>query len=208
MPVDLTALHKSERIAAGIASGEYAQDGGVVRDLAGRLVALLKEASLPEDAQEAAGSVAKALKNPKVIAIGLGLGSVAATASGVAGYLLGKKKRPAELERPKSVENCIASLGAYLKAVQNGGLDVKTVHRLTSDLDAVKAETDSGRIEISIDQLEVLVAIAADQTWKLAEANSVDLSDVLEQTPSSGGGKIVNLQRHLRIQEQILGRSA
>ncbi|MFC0027979.1 hypothetical protein ACFFMM_00375 [Micromonospora chaiyaphumensis] len=209
MPVDITALDISEQVAAGIASGEYVKDGDVVRDLAGRLVALLKEVSLPTEGQEiAAGGIAKALTSPKVIAIGLGLGALTATAGGVAGFVLGKKKQAAKLERPKSVENCIASLSAYLEAVQNGSLDVKTLHRLNSDLDAVNKEAGSGRIEILAEQLEVLIAIVADHTWKLAEAKAVDLSEVLEQTPQSGDSKIVSLQRHLRVQERILKRSA
>lgn len=205
MPVDIAALYMSERAAAGIASGEYVKDGGVVRNLAGRLVEHRKEVPLPKEVQEAiAGGIAKALKDPKVIAIGLGL----AATVGAAGFVLGKKKQAAERGRPKSVENCIASLRAYLEAAQNGRLDVKTLHRLNSDLDAVNKESGSGRIEILADQLEVLIAIVADHTWKLAEANSVDLSEVLEQTPQSGEGKIVNLQRHLNVQEEILRRSA
>ncbi len=201
------AVAMPKQIAERVASGEYVRIGSVVRDLAGRVVAHLPEASLPEDAQEAAGSIAKALKDPKVIAIGLGLAALAATA-GVAGFILGKKKQAAEPKRPKSVENCIASLRDYFEAVQNGRLDVKTIHRLNSDLDAVNKESGSGRIEIFADQFEVLIAIVADHTWKLAEANSVDLSEVLEQIPQLGDSKIANLQRHLKVQEEILRRSA
>jgi hypothetical protein len=184
------------------------RDGSVVRNLAGRIVHHLPEASLPEEAQEAAaGILAKALTNPKFIAIGLGAGALAVTAGSV-GFVWGNKKQAAELERPKSVEDCIASLSAYLEAAQSGRLDLKTLHRLNSDLEAVNKESGSGSIEILADQLEVLVAIVADHTCKLAEANSVNLSEVLEETTQSEGSKGVSLQRHLKVQEQILRSAA
>lgn len=205
MHVEIIALGISEKAAAGVAAGKYLKDGGVIRDLEGRLVELRKEVPVPEEAQKAAAEgIAKALSNPKVIPIVLGL---AATA-GIAGFVLGKKKQAAEPERPNSTDSCIASLSAYLEAVQNGRLDVKILHRLNSDLAAFNKESGSGRIEILADQLEVLVAIVADHSWKLAEAKSVDLGEILEQTPQQKNSKIVQLQRHLNAQEKILRMSA
>jgi hypothetical protein len=201
------AVKMSKEIEKRVAAGEYVRVGSVVRDLAGRIVDHLPEVPLPEKAREATAQVSvKALTNPKVI--GLGLGVLAATTGGAAGFVLGKKKQAAELERPKSVENCIASLSAYLQAVHNGRLVLQTLHRLRSDLDSVNKESGSGKIEILAHQLEVLVAIVADHTKKLAAANSIDVSEVWGHSPRGGDGKIVSLQHHLRVQERILRESA
>ena len=83
---------------------------------------------------------------------------------------------------PTSVESYSASLAAYLEAARHGTLDAEIIDRPIADLDAVKAESDSGTITIAFlpEQWETLVGIVAGHTRTLAEANQLELSSLPE----------------------------
>ncbi|WP_155342288.1 hypothetical protein [Acrocarpospora corrugata] len=201
-------------IEARLLTGELVRIGSVVRDLAGRIFTHLPEVPRPVDTQEGAlRGIAKALTNPKSIAIGLGVVAVVATA-GCVGFWAGKRKQGTEPEMPNCVEKFNASLGAYLEAVRNGCLDADVLDRLISDLDALKEESDGGRIIVgfSADQLDTLVNHVADYTRKLAESNQIELSELQESTSHSEDNSpsqtIIDLRRYLGVQKQIFNRAA
>jgi hypothetical protein len=203
------ALEIPDDIAFRLLTGEYVRDGGVVRDHAGRLVKLLDDASPIDDAQEAAkASIAKGLKNRKGVVIGLGVVAVAATAGGAA-YLATRKTKAAQSELPTCVENYSASLAAYLEAARHGTLDAQIIDRLIADLDALKAESDSGTItiEFSPEQSETLVGLVAGHTRKLAEANQLELSN-LPEPANALGATIVELRPYLEVQRELFSRAA
>lgn len=207
MTIIQPALDMPDDIALRLLTGEYVRHGGVVRDLAGRLVKHLDDASPGSDAQEAArGSVAKALSNPKSIVIGLG--AVAVAAGSVA--IWAAQKKAAKPVLPTCVANYNASLAAYLDAAHIGRLDSGVIDRLIADLDAVKEQSDSGKItiEFSNEQSETLVGIVAGYTRSLAEANQIELSDLREQAPDSESGTITDLRRYLEIQGRIFNGAA
>lgn len=210
MAVLQTALDIPDDVFARLVTGEYVRDGGVVRDLAGRLVKLLDDASPGADSQEAArATIAKALTRPKSIAMGLGVVAVAATAGGVA-FVAARRKKAAETELPTCVQTYNASLTAYLEAARNGNLDAGIIDRLIADLDAVMEESDSGKITIDFSpaQSETLVGIVADHTRNLAEANQLELSDLQQHAPDSESGTIIDLRRYLEIQGRIFDGAA
>lgn len=71
MAVLQTAFDIPDDVFARLVTGEYLRDGGVVRDLAGRLVKLLGDASPVTDAQESArAALAKSLTRPRSVVIG------------------------------------------------------------------------------------------------------------------------------------------
>jgi hypothetical protein len=147
---------------------------------------------LDDGVQEAAkASSAQVLRNRKGVLIGLGN---VAVASGAA-YLATRKTKPAQPELPTCIENFSASLAAYLEAARHGTLDAEIIDRLIADLDAVKAESDSGTItiEFSPEQSETLVGIVADHTRKLAEANQLELSN-LPEPANAQGATIIELR--------------
>jgi hypothetical protein len=194
-------------IMAGLTNGEFSTFGSVVRDRVGT-IAYLKEVPLPvKNHVVDMGRIAEGLKNPKAI-IAIGLGAV--VVGGIEIWAAGKKKQNTKPEMPKCVENCNASLSAYLEAARNGKLDADIVNRLISDLDAVKENSDSGKIAIdfSIEQLDTLVKLVMDYTRKLAEANSVELSELQEPAPDSEDNLIIDLRRYLEAQKQIFNRAA
>jgi hypothetical protein len=200
-------LEIPDNIALGLLAGQYVRHGGVVRDLAGRLVSLLDDASSVDGVEEAAkASLVKVLKNPKVV-IGFGVVAVAA-AAGAAAYLAPRKTKAAQPKLPTCVENYVVSLAAYLDAAGHGALDAAIIDQLIADLDAVKAESDSGTItiEFSLEQSETLVGIVADHTRKLAEANQLELSN-LPEPANAEGATIIELRPYLEVQRELFGRA-
>ena len=207
MPVIQTSLEIPDNIALGLLAGQYVRHGGVVRDLAGHLVSLLHDPSSVDDVEEAAkASLVNVLKNPKVV-IGFGVVAVAAGA-GAAAYLAPRKTKAAQPELPTCVENYVGSLAAYLDAAGHGALDAAIIDQLIADLDAVKAESDSGTItiEFSPEQLETLVGIVADHTRKLAEANQLELGN-LPEPATAEGATIIELRPYFEVQRELFGRA-
>lgn len=209
MAIIQVPLEIPDDIYARVLTGEYERMGGVVRDHGGQLVKLLDDASPIDDAQEAAkASIAKVLRNPTVVGIALGVVAVAATAGGAA-YRAKRKTKAAQLVLPTCVENYSDSLAAYLEAARHGSLGAEIIDRLIADLDAVKAESDSGTItiEFSPEQSETLVGIVAGHTRKLAEANERELSNLPEPADTQGA-TIIELRPYLEVQRDLFSQAA
>lgn len=200
MAVIQTALEIPDDIYSRLLTNEYVRLGGVVRDHQGRLVTLLDDAT-------AKASIAKILGNPKYVLIGLGVVAVAATA-GAAAYLVTRNTQAAQPELPTSVESYSASLAAYLEAARHGTLDAEIIDRLIADLDALKAESDSGTITIAFlpEQGETLVGIVAGHTMTLAEANQLELSN-LPEPANARGATIIELRPYLEVQRELFSRA-
>ena len=184
-------------IASGLLTGELVRAGGVVRDHGSmQIVKHLKEVS-PVDEEAAQASIAKILRHPKGVLIGLGVVAVAATA-----YLvtrITRKRKAAQRELPTSVESYSASLAAYLEAARHGTLDAEIIDRLIADLDAVKAE-------FLPEQWATLVGIVAGHTRTLAEANQLELSN-LPEPANAQGATIIELRPYLEVQRELFSRA-
>lgn len=208
MAIIQVPLEIPDDIYVRVLTGEYARVGGVVRDHGGQLVKLLDDASPIDDAQEAAkASIAKVLRNRTVVAIALGV--VAVATAGGAAYRAKRKTKAAQLVLPTCVENYSDSLAAYLEAARHGSLGAEIIDRLIADLDAVKAESDSGTItiEFSPEQSETLVGIVAGHTRKLAEANERELSNLPEPADTQGA-TIIELRPYLEVQRDLFSQAA
>lgn len=100
-------------------------------------------------------------------------------------------------------------MAVYLEAARHGTLDAEIVDRLIADLDAVKAESDSGTITIgfSPEQWETLVGLVAGHTRNLAEANQLELSN-LPEPANALGATIIELRPYLEVQRELFSRAA
>jgi len=116
-----------------------------------------------------------------------------------------KNKKSAVPKMPKCVVDFNNSLCVYLEAVRNGNLDMDTITGLMSDLDEVKENYDSGKINIdfSTGQLNTLINLIFNYTRELAEANFVELNGLEEPISAHKDNTIVNLQYYLEFQKQI-----
>jgi hypothetical protein len=212
MPVIQVTYDVPIALAKGLATGELKMLGtAAIRNRTG-IAAHVKEISRTVGGGENAigASIAKSLKDPKVVVIGLGVVAVAAVGGGVAGWVARRKQQDAKPEVPECVARYNASLGAYLEAIGTGSLDADLIARLISDLDAVKEDSESGKIalEFSVEESEALVNLVADYTSKLAEANWVELSVFEATTAESADSPVIDLRRYLEGQRQIFDKSA
>jgi len=168
----------------------------------------LKEVALPINTENALLRVAEGVRTYRVpILIGLG---VVVVTSGIAVWAADRKNQRATSEVPDWVLEYNAALGSYLEAVRNGALDEPTLNRLISAVDAVKEKSDTGKIsfEISTEQVGTLVALIADYTSRLADANSIHLGELAGPATDSADSPIVELRNHLRRQKQIFDSAA
>ncbi len=195
-------------VFARVMTGEYVRTGGVIRDVAGRLVKLLDDATPEAHAKKAVrATVAKAVTRHKSVAVGVGaaVGAIAGVA-----VVTARRNKAAGTKSPACVEAFRESLTAYLEAAREGSLDAGIIHRLRADLDAVIEDSHSGEVTVDFSpvQVETLVGIVADHTRMLVEENQLEPSDLDEDAPGSGSGTVIDLRRYLEIQERIFRDAA
>jgi len=189
-------------------TGEYRRIGSVVRYAVGpnkgQIVKHLKPVKL-EVAEQTKGIGAKALqfaKNNKrtLVVAGIGAG-VAAAGAGV--YYKNKTKET------RVVTEFRAALKAYIDAIRKGKLDIEIINNLMNILEELKKNKVYEKISIQLttEELEVLVNRIYEYTIKLANDNSVELSDE-ELTVEKDKGTIINLLSYLKAQKRIFETAA
>ncbi|WP_410562294.1 hypothetical protein [Amycolatopsis sp. cmx-4-61] len=191
-------------IEARLLTGDLIRYGGVVRNKAGRLVVHLTEISARKPNEDAVGAAVWMLKKPVVLA---GLATLAVVGTATTAIAIARKRKRA---LPESVENYNDSLRAYLQAVRSRSLEAEIIGRLIADLNAVKAYSENGNttVDFSTEQSETLVQVVIDYTRHLAQANSIDLDELPESTPSSTDAPVMDLRRYLGVQQRIFNDAA
>ena len=108
---------------------------------------------------------------------------------------------------PKVLTEFRAALKTYIDAIRNGNMDIDKINGLMEALEALKKHKDYEKISIqlSAEDLEVLVGRIYDYTIKLAADNAVDLS---EDELNLNNGAIINLQSYLKAQKRIFEAAA
>lgn len=133
-------------------------------------------------------------KNRKVIIIGT---AVAGTI--VAGNFVHQKIKNRE---PKVMKRYHAALRSYIEDIRNGELSMKSINRLMDALEELKQDKryEMLKIELTTEELDVLVNRIYEYTVKLASDNAVELTD---DEKKSSDNSILNLQRYLKTQKRI-----
>ena len=205
MAIAQDAFFIPEDIATGLATGLYRRIGSVVRYAAGpnkgQIVKHLKPIDL-EAAGQARGVGARVLqlvKGHKKGAIIVGV-----TLAGAGAYVYNKVKN----HEPKVVTEFHASLRIYIDAIRNGNMDVKKINSLMNSLEQLKNHKDYIKISIQLttEELEILVGRIYDYTIKLANDNNVEFDefedDELKHSRNCADA-IINLQLYLKAQKRI-----
>lgn len=174
--------------------GEYRRLGGVVRVAIGpnkgQIVKHLDSIKIEQVAQNK-NVVTKVIefskKNRKVIIIGT---AVAGTI--VAGNFVHQKIKNRE---PKVMKRYHAALRSYIEDIRNGELSMKSINRLMDALEELKQDKryEMLKIELTTEELDVLVNRIYEYTVKLASDNAVELTD---DEKKSSDNSILNLQRY------------
>lgn len=206
MAIAQDAFYIPDDIATGLATGLYRRIGSVVRYAVGpnkgQIVKHLQPIDLKavEQAQGLGAKVLQFVQHHKKEA-GIAAIGAAVVGVGILGYNKWKNHEPNVLTEFR------AALKTYIDAIRNGNMDIDKINGLIEALEALKQHKDYEKISIqlSAEDLEVLVCRIYDYTIKLAADNAVDLSN---DELNLNNGAIINLQSYLKAQKRIFEAAA
>ena len=206
MAIAQDAFYIPDDIATGLATGLYRRIGSVVRYALGPNKGQIVKHLQPIDlkaAEQAQGLGAKALQFVQHHKKEVGIAAIGAAVVGVGIWGYNKWK----IHEPKVLTEFRAALKTYIDAIRNGNMDIDKINGLMEALEALKQHKDYDKISIqlSAEDLEVLVGRIYDYTIKLAADNAVDLSD---DELNLNNGAIINLQSYLKAQKRIFEAAA
>lgn len=193
-------------IATGLATGLYRRIGSVVRYAVGpnkgHIVKHLKPIDL-KAAEEAQSLGVKALQIVKQHKKGTIIAVVGAVTVGTGIWVYNNKVKNHE---PKVVSEFRAEFRVYIDAIREGNIDIDKINNLMIALEELKKHKDYERISIQLtmEDLEVLVGRIYEYTIKLAKDNDVELTEEeLRASSAKNVGTIINLQNYLKAQKRI-----
>lgn len=205
MPVVQDAFFIPDDIATGLATGLYRRIGSVVRYAVGpnkgQIVKHLKPIDL-KAAEEAQGLGAKTLRFVKLHKKVTIIAVVSATTVGAGVWAYNKVKN----HEPKIVMEFRTALRGYIEAIREGNMDIDKINNLMMVLEDLKKHKKYKKIGIQLttEELEVLVGRIYEYTIKLAKDNDVELStEELNTAEMKNSGTIINLQNYLKTQKRI-----
>lgn len=210
--IQQVAFDIPKEIALGLASGEYVQYGGVVRDAAGHIVKHLEPADVSNDANKAMQVAAQAIqlaKENKKTAIGvLAVAGVAAAGGAVYAGVTHLQHKKEERARKTAMDNFNAAFSEYLKALGNSELTVEKIDELENAISALSGSEKGCTIEIESEQFKSLVKSVRDYTERLSKANSAKSSNVAFKLFEKKPNDISGLKECLATQREILTQAA
>lgn len=206
MPIIQKAFDIPNDIMTKLLTGEYRRIGGIIRYATGpnkgQIVKHLEPIDL-KPAQQVQSIGAKVIqfakRNKKVLIVS----GVAVAAVTVGSFVYCKVKN----REPEVVTTFRSELKTYIEEVRTGTLKLSSIENLLSALEAVKSHKDSSNIiiELSTEELDVLVNRIYEYTKSLAEMNEYPLNaeDIKKYDDS-----VDNLQSYLTVQKQIFETAA
>lgn len=188
-------------IATGLMTGIYNRTGGVIRHAVGSNKGQIVKHLQPIDlkaAEQAHGFLAEAMQLIQHNKKELGIVAGVAMAGGGIIWVYKKLKN----HEPKVLTEFRAALKTYIDAIRNGNMDIDKINGLMQALKALKKRKNCKKIsvQLSLDDLKVLLERIYDYTIKLASDNDVELSD---DEFNLNNGAIINLQSYLEAQKRI-----
>lgn len=210
--IQQVAFDIPKEIALGLASGEYVQYGGVVRDAAGHIVKHLEPADVSNDVNKAIQVAAQAIqlaKENKKTAIGvLAVAGVAAAGGAVYAGVAHLQHKKEERARKTAMDDFNAAFSEYLKALGNSELTVEKIDELENIISALSGSEKGCTIEIESEQFKGLVKSVRDYTERLSKANSAKSSNVVFKLFEKKPNDISGLKECLATQREILTQAA
>lgn len=194
-------------INTGLLTGLYCRNGGVIRYATGpnkgQIVKHLDsiDSKVVKEAQGLGVEAFQVVKQHKKGAI-IAVVGAAVVSSGV--WVYNRVKN----HEPKVVHKFRATLRVYIDAIREGSMDIDKIDKLMVALEELKKHKSYEKISIQLttEELEILVNRIYEYTIKLAEDNDVELeADAFEMKNS---GAIINLQSYLRAQNKIFEKVA
>lgn len=199
-------------IAAKIATGEYLQYGGVVRDAGGHIVKHLKPANIQEGANAAQSIAAKAAnlaKQNKKLAIGaLAVAGVAAAGGAIYAGVTHLQHKQEEEARASRMDAFNAALSEYVKALDEEDLSVEKIDALEEAMSALGDGAAGFTVEIEGEQFKDLVRAVRKYTDRLSKANGRKAPNVIVSLFKQKPDDMSGLRECLATQREILAQAA
>lgn len=208
MTVVQDVLFIPDDIATGLATGLYRRNGSVVRYATGPnkgcIVKHLNPVNL-KVAEQAQGIEVNVLQFVKRHKKGTFITVVSVATIGTGLVIYNKMKN----HEPKVLTKFRVALRAYIEASRKGNMDIDKINDLVGCLGTLKEYKDYDKISIQLttEELEVLVGCIYDYTVKLAKDNDVELSDE-ELLQKNNNDTIINLETYLKAQQRIFSAVA
>lgn len=206
MAIAQDAFFIPDDIATGLATGIYRRIGSVVRYATGpnkgQIVKHLKPIDL-KAAEQAQGVGVKALQFVKQHKKDTIIVAAGAAIVGTSVLVYNKVKN----HEPKVVTEFRTNLRIYIDAIRKGDMDINKINNLMSSLDALKTDKNYSKISIQLtsEELEVLIGRIYEYTLKLASDNEIEITaDELGKEKDA----IRNLQSYLKLQKRIFAEAA
>lgn len=197
-------------IVTKLATGEYRRIGSVIRYAVGpnkgQIVKHLKPVDL-EKTEQVQGIGVKALQFVKQHKKETIITATGAVAISIGVWVFNKIKN----KESKVVTEFRATLKVYIEAIRKGNMDLDKINDLTEALERLKKHKDYEKINIQLttDELEVLVNRIYEYTVKLANDNQFELvQEELHVSNEKNTDVIINLQTYLKTQKRIFEASA
>lgn len=210
--IQQVAFDVPKEIALGLASGEYVQYGGVVRDAAGHIVKHLEPADVSNDVNKAiqvATQTIQLAKENKKTAIGvLAVAGVAAAGGAVYAGVTHFQHKKEERARKTAMDDFNAAFSEYLKALGNSELTVEKIDELENAISALSGSEKGCTIEIESEQFKSLVKSVRDYTERLSKVSSAKNSNVVFKLFEKKPNDISGLKECLATQREILTQAA
>lgn len=196
MAIVQDAFFVPENIETGLKIGIYKRKGSVIRYAHGQRKGQIVKHLEPVNRKVAAPQFAKQHKKDIVITI-VGVATV-----GTGLFIYNQVKN----REPKSLTEFRVALRVYVDAIRNGNMDIDKINDLMDCLEILKAHKDYAKISIQLttEELEVLVGCIYEYTVKLARDNKVELSDEnFEIVVKNNEDIIINLEKYLSAQKRM-----
>lgn len=197
-------------IVTKLVTGEYRRIGSVIRYAVGpnkgQIVKHLKPVDL-EKTEQVQGIGVKALQFVKQHKKETIITATGAVAISIGVWVFNKIKN----KESKVVTEFRATLKVYIEAIRKGNMDLDKINDLTEALERLKKHKDYEKINIQLttDELEVLVNRIYEYTVKLANDNQFELvQEELHVSNEKNTDVIINLQTYLKTQKRIFEASA
>jgi len=193
-------------IMTKLLTGEYRRIGGGVRYAVGPNKGQIVKYLQPVDmkaAEQAQGVGAQIIKFAKKNKKGLIIGAAVASVVAVSGIIYHRVKN----HEPAVFKQFKVALRTYVNKIRRGNLEIETIVILMAALDRLKKHKnyEQFKIELSTEDLDVLVGRIYDYMIRLAENNRVELT---EQERSKTNNSIINLRNYLKTQKRIFEEAA
>ncbi|MFR5683095.1 MAG: hypothetical protein ACLUD1_03300 [Clostridia bacterium] len=166
-----------QKYLAGLATGKYKRNGGVIRNKKGQIVTFLEEVADNKNST----NLAKVVKSRKMfkkswITLGVVVGvSTVATGVYLAYSKIKEKKQNIDKEEMITI-GFNKSLTNYINAIKKGDLSLEILEDFIWNVNFIKENSENKEIKIenSINQLEELLNLIYKYTIELAKINNIN----------------------------------